>query len=46
MPSVMTIARQRMCESFFATRECDLLERRKFATKAEACMTASEFIEG
>lgn len=27
-----------MCESFFATLECELLERRRFATKAEARM--------
>jgi putative transposase len=25
-----------MCESFFATLECELLDRRKFQTKAEA----------
>ena len=25
-----------MCKSFFATLECELLDRRKFATKAEA----------
>jgi len=25
-----------MCESFFATLECELLDRRKFKTKAEA----------
>ena len=35
-----------MCESFFATLECELLDRRKFATKAEARMAVFEFIEG
>lgn len=35
-----------MCESFFATLECELLDRRKFSTKAEARMAVFEFIEG
>lgn len=35
-----------MCESFFATLECELLERRKFKTKAEARVACFEFIEG
>lgn len=35
-----------MCESFFATLECELLDRRKFQTKAEARMAICEFIEG
>ncbi len=35
-----------MCESFFATLECELLDRRKFATKAEARVACFEFIEG
>ena len=35
-----------MCESFFATLECELLDRRKFRTKAEARMACFEFIEG
>ena len=35
-----------MCESFFATLECELLDRRKFATKAEARMAVFSFIEG
>ena len=35
-----------MCESFFATLECELLDRRKFATKAEARMAVFQFIEG
>ena len=39
-------AGQKMCESFFATLECELLDRRKFATKAEARMAVFQFIEG
>lgn len=35
-----------MCESFFATPECELLDRRKCATKTEARMGVFEFIEG
>ena len=35
-----------MAESFFATLECELLDRRRFATKAEARMAIFEFIEG
>ena len=35
-----------MCESFFATLECELLDRRKFQTKAAARMAIFQFIEG
>jgi putative transposase len=35
-----------MCESFFATLECELLDRRRFKTQAEAKMAIFEFIEG
>ena len=35
-----------MCESFFATLECELLDRRKFQTKAEARIAIFQFIEG
>jgi putative transposase len=35
-----------MCESFFATLECELLDRRKFATQAEARIAVFDFIEG
>ena len=35
-----------MAESFFATLECELLERRRFKTHAEAKMAIFEFIEG
>lgn len=32
-----------MCESFFATPECELLDRRRFKNQAEAVF---EFLEG
>jgi putative transposase len=35
-----------MCESFFATLECELLNRRRFATQAEAKTAVFDFIEG
>jgi putative transposase len=35
-----------MCESFFATLECELLARHRFATQAEARMAVFAFIEG
>ena len=35
-----------MCESFFATLECELLDRRRFRTQVEARMAVFEFIEG
>lgn len=35
-----------LCESFFATLECELLDRRRFQTQAEARMAVFEFIEG
>ena len=35
-----------MCESFFATLECELLDRRKFKTRAAARVACFEFIEG
>jgi putative transposase len=35
-----------MCESFFATLECELLARRRFASQAEARMATFSFIEG
>lgn len=34
------------CESFFATLECELLNRCKFRIKAEARMAIFGFIEG
>jgi putative transposase len=35
-----------MCESFFATLECELLSRRRFRTQVEAKMAVFCFIEG
>jgi putative transposase len=35
-----------LCESFFATLECELLDRRRFATQGEARLAVFEFIEG
>jgi putative transposase len=35
-----------MCQSFFATFECELLDRRRFASQAEARMACFGFIEG
>ena len=34
-----------LCESFFATLECELLDRRRFKTRAEAEMAIFDFIE-
>ena len=35
-----------MCESFFATLECELIDRRRFRTQVEARMAIFDFIEG
>ena len=35
-----------MCESFFATLECELLDRRRFTSRVEARMACFSFIEG
>ena len=35
-----------MCERFFATLECELLDRRRFETHTQARMAIFEFIEG
>ena len=35
-----------MCESFFASLECELLDRRRFASQAEARMAVFSYIEG
>ena len=35
-----------MAESFFATLECELLDRHRFATRAEARQAIFEYIEG
>ena len=35
-----------MCESFFATLECELLDRRRFASQVDARMAVFSFVEG
>jgi len=35
-----------LCESFFATLECELLERHRFATQAAARLAVFDYIEG
>jgi putative transposase len=35
-----------MCESFFDTLECDLLDRTRFRNQAEARMAVFNFIDG
>jgi putative transposase len=35
-----------LCESFFATLECELLDRRRFKNQAEARLAVFEFLEG
>ena len=35
-----------LCESFFATLECELIDRNNFATLGEARRAVFEFIEG
>ena len=35
-----------MCESFFATLECELLDRQRFETQAAARLAVFEYIEG
>ncbi len=35
-----------LCESFFATLETELLDRRRFPTQAEARLAVFDFIEG
>ncbi len=35
-----------MCESFFATLKCYLLDRRRFTSQYDAGMVAFSFIEG
>jgi len=49
MPSVGSVGDaydNAMAESFFATLECELLDRRSFQTQAEAKLAVFEFIEG
>jgi len=35
-----------LCESFFATLECELLDRRRFTTRAEAELAVFDYLEG
>jgi putative transposase len=35
-----------MCESFFATLECELLDRNRFRSQVEARIAVFQFIEG
>ena len=35
-----------MCESFFATLECELIERETFPTRSEARLAVFDFVEG
>jgi putative transposase len=49
MPSVGSVGDaydNAMAESFFATLECELLDRRSFQTQAQAKLAVFEFIEG
>ena len=34
-----------MCESFFATLECELLERRRFTSQADAKMACVSYVK-
>ena len=46
MGSVADCYDNAMCESFFATLECELLEQRPLRTQAQARMAVFDFIEG
>ncbi len=46
MGSVGDACDNAMCESSFATLECELLDRRRFASQTEARMACFAFIEG
>jgi putative transposase len=46
MGSVGDASDNAMCESFFATLECELLERHRFPTQAAARLAVFEYIEG
>ncbi len=35
-----------LCESFFATLECELIDRTSFKTRTEARLAVFDFIEG
>lgn len=46
MGSVADCYDNAMCESFFATLECELLDRTRFKSQAEAKLAVFDFIEG
>src|ERR1700742_4040402 len=46
MGSVADCYDNAMCESFFATLECELLDRVRFVDRAEAELAVFDFIEG
>jgi putative transposase len=46
MGSVGDAYNNAMCESFFATLECELLARRRFTSQAEARIAVFSYIEG
>ncbi len=46
MGSVADCYDNAMCESFFATLECELLDQKPLRTQAEARMAVFDFIEG
>jgi putative transposase len=35
-----------LCESFFASLECELIDRRRFQSQSEARLAVFEYIEG
>ena len=46
MGSVGNYHKNTMCESFFSTLECELIERESYATRSEARLSVFDFIEG
>ena len=46
MGSVRDCYDNALCESFFATLECELIDRRRFRSHSEACVAVFQFIEG
>jgi putative transposase len=45
MGSVGDCCDNAMCESFFATLECELIERKSYATRPEARLRVFDFVE-
>ena len=46
MGSVGDCCDNALCESFFASLKCELIDRRRFATRYEARTAVFEYIEG